>query len=454
MKKTLLKVLALPILAGTLLFSGCEQLKYQKEQLKKDIGIKTELVQKESKKENGLESYFFQDQEVKSLSPIKGNIYDGDVEFQNLKIYTKGSLKEGGFGEEAEKVLQGAGQAEYFFPDGKLLHLVVFDFNSKELAEEMALRLTTGEHNTSPKFTFLNNNILSYISQPDIPSFQSEGMMSEADKPLLAQIINNYAKRTGLTSEFAINDNQTISRINSNLNKNSDNYNPTSTSSEISNIQENGGIVDEENDFTIPTIQKVEEKTEPAQTVKPTYPQDNSSKGIGLEKFFLNQKERENLILEEESNELHPWMKEEGINQYGIRYYHFKIKNSFGEEVRSWQSMQLAVFDYAKEKKDKTYEYNFAPLRDYGFILNEGKFAFFNLTELEDNPQVIKEFLTTITNYQKKNNARLYFSFAGKDMKISPEEYMKRLNVLVRDYSKKNCWDSTNVSKITERLFN
>jgi hypothetical protein len=212
MKKTLLRTLALPILAGTLLFTGCGPTRAEREKLEQqvDTQIKQYLAEntvqkKEVPKEKGLESYFFQDQELNSLSPIKGNIYNGDVEFQNLKIYTKGNLKEGGFGEEAEKVLQGAGQAEYFFPDGKTVHLVVFGFNSPELAGEMEKRINVGENITSPKFTFLYNNVLSYISQPDIPTFSSENMMSELDKNILTNIINNYIQRTGATARFVIN---------------------------------------------------------------------------------------------------------------------------------------------------------------------------------------------------------------------------------------------------------
>jgi hypothetical protein len=163
-----------------------------------------------------------------------------------------------------------------------------------------------------------------------------------------------------------------------------------------------------------------------------------------LAKYFINEEKNPDLSLAGAYPGLQEWMEQEGMHGYELRKYRF--------EDSSWESMGLVIFDYGKDNKKKVFDYFFSPLKDYGFILEDGKFAYFSISSAGNNPEVNKEYLTTIVNYQKEHKAKLYFSSAGKKIKISPEEYMGRLDSLVKEYSKNDYWKERGESEITEQL--
>jgi hypothetical protein len=200
MKKNLVAKLLLPILVGSVFFNNCGKTGYEEQVTEKIKTVAQTLTKKEATKEKGLDSYFFNENELNFLNPIKGKISEGENEFQNLKIYSGDSLKTEGFDEEDTKILQSVGQAEYALPNGQKVHLVTLKFKSIELAEEMEKRINNQNTATS-KFAFLDKDVLSYIVHPDIPSFESEET-TKGNKQMLVEAISNYVKRTGVKPQF------------------------------------------------------------------------------------------------------------------------------------------------------------------------------------------------------------------------------------------------------------
>ncbi len=163
-----------------------------------------------------------------------------------------------------------------------------------------------------------------------------------------------------------------------------------------------------------------------------------------IEDYFLNKKELEDVTIEVETEGLEPWMENEGIIQYEYKDYHFKLKNG-------WDSFQVILYTYSEDKDKKVYEYNFSPFKQYGFILDNNKFAYFLFSGSNHIPTT-QTYLKIITSYQKRHNAKLYFGWEKQNIKISSEEYMRRLNNFLKNYAEITEWQTKTEEEHKEEL--
>jgi hypothetical protein len=312
MGKNLASLLALATVAGSIILGGILYQNYQKGRLAREtitgiVAPKKEVIT-EASKERGLEDYFFQGEELDSLTPLKGKISDGEAEFENLRIYGEDNLKEAGFEGEADN-LERAGRAVYNLPNGTKVLLTVKEYKSEDLAAQAEISKNYGQVTDSPfmvqkgKFLVSTENISEVL-------YEGEGAINSKDKKEFAKIWGDYVKRTGGEPNLTISNEGEV--IHTGLNKdlaskvrdsamedlissmppngqedffdylNTENNQGTvsnSANSKLQNIQETGGIVDEGTDLqNIGNL--LDEKTEPVQppqVAQPTPAQNNPS---------------------------------------------------------------------------------------------------------------------------------------------------------------------------------
>jgi len=143
-----------------------------------------------------------------------------------------------------------------------------------------------------------------------------------------------------------------------------------------------------------------------------------------------------------------------GIIQYKYKEYRFNLKYRDGFRRKSWNGFQLSIYTYSDEGEKKFYDdfiwkYYFSPFGNYGFILDNNKFALFTFAGSNYIPHV-QTYLDIIVSYQKRHDASLFFGERTKDIKINSKEYMRRLNEFVKDYAEISAWRNK-PKKILER---
>jgi len=390
--------------------------------------------------------------------------------WKNVRVLSGNELRQSRFGDETDK-LEKVVLGTYTLPNGTEISLSAKEYKTEVLASQAEVGKNYGQVTSSP-FMLQKGKVLIATENLDEVFYGAEGVgaINPQDKSEFAKVWESYIKRTGGESNLIIDENGKV--IHTGLNKDLSSKVEDAAFAQVVREQESGkapsvediikavGKDGQEDFFTYESALTREEREDSSsqKSEERNYPvtelTDRAYINIdgdlmyknknNLDKYFINEEKNPDLTLTGDYPGLQEWMEKEGMQGYELRKYRF--------ENSTWESIGLAIFDYGKDNKKKVFDYQFSPLNDYGFILEDGKFAYFNFSSFGNNPEINKEYLTAIVNYQKENKAKLYFSYEGKNIKISPEEYMKRLSALVKEYSKNDYWKERGKSEITEQL--
>lgn len=205
MKKTLRNLVIYPLMAASLFFTGCnakspvqktiDSVVYEAISGKKQSSYNPNANQvKENTAEKGLASYLFQGDELNYLSSPSKKIAGTD--FSNPALVNVNSLNgEDREAYEAQKI-QNMGIGEYKvkeiedYSKKRDLSLEVMEFKTEADKESYIAEELDGPH-------FSKGNILAYIN-PDFEEVRTSDEFSDGQKVFYMDLIQDYAKRTGL----------------------------------------------------------------------------------------------------------------------------------------------------------------------------------------------------------------------------------------------------------------